>query len=284
LPRLTISNIAAARFGIEEGSVKNHHAAGAQAYLQSSIYCDIASDALGLAARNIVHGQASDREKAVSLFYWVRDNIKYELGLKSDTASSTLLKGSGSCINKANLVVALLRVIGIPAGFHIMMVKTKEYFGCLCTPRFNRFMSERSIHAYGAVSIGGKWLKIDPSDDIRLSNSTRHIAVQATPISFDGCFNACLHIRPDHIISDSIVPAADVDEILSKKRRVPATALEVMNQYLGYLRRHGIRYVHPAEVERDFFRGWRPRGRHCMRSSWSWRGKWIVLQEVKLPS
>jgi transglutaminase-like putative cysteine protease len=78
----------------------------------------------------------------VSLFYWVRDNIEYELGLKSDTASSTLLRGSGSCINKANLVVALLRALGIPAGFHIMTVKTRAYFSCLCTPCFNKFMSE----------------------------------------------------------------------------------------------------------------------------------------------
>jgi hypothetical protein len=56
-------SVAAARFGIEEGSMNDHHAAGAQAYLQESIYCDIASNAVGLAARNIVHGQASDREK-----------------------------------------------------------------------------------------------------------------------------------------------------------------------------------------------------------------------------
>jgi len=56
--------------------------------------------------------------------------------------------------------VALLRALGIPAGFHVMAVKTKEYFGCLCTPRFNRFMSDRSVHVYGAVLLGGKWLKI----------------------------------------------------------------------------------------------------------------------------
>jgi hypothetical protein len=114
-------------------------------------------------------------------------------------------------------------------------------------------MSERSFHVYGAVCIGGRWLKIDPSDDIELSQATRHLAVQATPVAFDGCADACLHIEPVHVIADSTVPAVSVDALFSKKRKVPACAIEVMNQYLEYLRRNGLRYRHPAEVEHAFF-------------------------------
>jgi len=186
-------------------------------------------------------------------FDWVRDNIEYQLGLTSESASETLQKGAGSCIHKSNLLVALLRTSGIPSGFHMMRVKTREYLGSLCTPRFNQFMSEESLHVYCAAYIDGKWLKLDPSDDIRFCNSIAHLCYQATPVHFDGFKDALVQLNPDHVLSDTSEAIPSVDDIFMKPRRVPKVVLEVFNLYLDFLRRKCIWYDRVEDVESDFF-------------------------------
>lgn len=218
-----------------------------------SLYCDCQSEIIRRAAGNIIHGTESQEEMAVAIFYWVRDNIKYELGLIPDSASATLVRGAGSCTNKANLTVALLRAVGFSAGFHVMEVKTREYFGALCTERFARYMSERSLHIYCSVFIRDRWIKVDPSDDIRLSNSTRHLAFQATPVRFDGRSDAVLHLDPSHVLSDSQHRLATVDSILAKPRRIPAAAVDLMNFYLDHLRNCCIWNSSVESIENDFF-------------------------------
>lgn len=222
-------------------------------YLKPTQFCDSDSNWIRRAAANLKGQYHTDKMVAKKAFEWVRDNIEYQLGLTAESASETLLKGAGSCIHKSNLLVAVLRTLGIPAGFHLMRVKTREYFGALCTPRFNQFMSEESLHVYCAAQINGTWVRIDPSDDMRFCNAINHLCYQATPVHFDGQTDARIQLNPDHVLADSHETIASVDHIFNKPRRVPKMVLEVFNLYLDFLRRKCIWYNRVEDIENDFF-------------------------------
>lgn len=222
-------------------------------FLSPSKFCDSESKIIGQAAKNISHNSTSQIETARRIFYWVRDNIKWELGLTPDTASDTLLRGAGSCTNKANLAVALWRYLGIPAGYHVMEVKARRYLGVLCTETFGQFMKETSLHTYCSILLDGKWIKVDPTDDVRLSNSVQHLVFQARKVEFDGSNDARLHLDPEHVIHDPPVPLASVDEVLGKKRRLDTVAGEVMNMYLDFMRDQCIWHDSVETMEVSFF-------------------------------
>ena len=67
-----------------------------------------------------VAGEGSDREKALRLYYAVRDDLRYDpyntpMQREAYRASATLAAGHGYCVNKAGLMAAVCRAIGIPA-------------------------------------------------------------------------------------------------------------------------------------------------------------------------
>ncbi len=68
-------------------------------------------------ARHLTADAGSEREAAVRLFDFVRDEIPYRFGPWGLCASETLARGEGSCTNKANLLVALLRAAGTAAAY-----------------------------------------------------------------------------------------------------------------------------------------------------------------------
>lgn len=222
-------------------------------FLGPTRFCDSEHKLIRSAASNIARGCDSSSAYAQRVFYWVRDNIRYELGLAADAASETLLKGAGSCTNKANLAVALLRARNVPACFHLMQVHTRDYLGPLCTPRFSMFMSYKSIHTYLGVQLAGRWIKIDPTDDVAFTNSARHLARQATPVEFDGESDARLLIDPAHVILDDPERYASIDHVLGKRRTVNDAALCVMNAYMRYMRERCIVHETIEELEECFF-------------------------------
>jgi transglutaminase-like putative cysteine protease len=72
------------------------------------------------AAKRLTAGCSSDQEKAVKLFYFVRDKIKYNMYMISvfieDFRASRVLEwGKGYCVQKAVLLAALGRASGIPS-------------------------------------------------------------------------------------------------------------------------------------------------------------------------
>src|SRR5919206_4111601 len=65
-------------------------------------------------------GATTDREKAVALFYAVRDGIRYDPYSMCDDpdtyrASTVLRSGVSYCIPKSVLLAAAARAVGIPA-------------------------------------------------------------------------------------------------------------------------------------------------------------------------
>lgn len=66
---------------------------------------------------------SSDKEKAIAIFNYIRDDVEFFIDPYFETASNTLKAVKGFCASKANLQVALLRAVNIPARYHIFHVK-----------------------------------------------------------------------------------------------------------------------------------------------------------------
>ncbi len=205
-------------------------------FLISSKYCDFKTASVYKKARNITGGSKDDRERAVALFYWVRDNILYRVGMWQRTASATLQEGEGTCTNKSNLLVAFLRANGIPAGYGVMKVLGQQYFGPIALPILRSMVSKYSVHIYTVVYLGGKWIKCDPSDDIVLSSNTAHFNSTTALIDWDGKNDAILNLDKKHVIKDEY-PFYSIDHIINKKsKRGRGIAVKVGNIFINYLR------------------------------------------------
>lgn len=97
-------------------------------FLAATPMCDSGTSTVRTLAEVVTRDAGDTREAAVALFYWIRDRIEYTMGDWNWKASETLRLRKGTCSNKANLLVAMARSLGIPAGFHIQYVTTEGFF------------------------------------------------------------------------------------------------------------------------------------------------------------
>ena len=129
-------------------------------------------------------------ERAVSLYYAVRDGIRYNPFLdfsKEDAfrASACLQTGEGFCIGKAALLAACARVDGIPARVGFADVKNH-----LTTPALRARMGTDLFvyHGYTELLLEGKWVKATPAFNVELC---RRFKVK--PLEFDGREDSIFH-------------------------------------------------------------------------------------------
>lgn len=229
------------------------------AFLAPSPWCDADHPAVRYLAHEITRGLRTPREKAVALFYWVRDEVRYTLGNWNWTASETLALRLGTCSNKANLLVAMARAVGIPAGFHVMDIRTRNYFAGALIPMIRRVVRETSVHLYATVFLDGRWVKCDATDDRPLSESIVGVIPHAATVEFNGRDDATHGFAPDAIIADH-GPLPSVDRLLSRRAGFSEACRRVFGHYVCFMRDHGARYAltdpdGKATIERDF-RAW----------------------------
>jgi len=129
-------------------------------------------------------------EKAVKLYYAVRDGIWYDpyspFYLSEHYRASNVLKsGRGYCVSKAALLCALGRACEIPArvGFatvrnHLASRQLIEFLGT------NLFV----FHGFTEFYLNGCWIKATPAFNAELCN--RH---HVTPLEFDGRRDSIFH-------------------------------------------------------------------------------------------
>jgi transglutaminase-like putative cysteine protease len=158
-------------------------------YLASGRYIDSVHPAVaGFAQRNI---QGKDeRERAVSLYYAVRDKIRYNPFLDFSKpevfrASAVLEAGEGFCIGKAALLAACARAAGIEARVGFADVKNH-----LTTPRLAETMGSDLFvyHGYTELRIDGRWVKATPAFNLALCTRFR-----VKPLEFDGREDSIFH-------------------------------------------------------------------------------------------
>jgi transglutaminase-like putative cysteine protease len=105
------------------------------AHLRATKLCNSDHPAVRDRAKALVQGASTPKDKALEIFYFVRDAIPFDATLDIwEKASETLDKRVNDYCNKVNLQVALLRAAGIPARCHLVQVR-KEVLRAFI-PRF----------------------------------------------------------------------------------------------------------------------------------------------------
>jgi transglutaminase-like putative cysteine protease len=158
-------------------------------FLSASRYIDSAHPLVVAFSGKNTKGN-DERERAVSLYYAVRDGIRYNPFLdftRSDAfrASAVLESGQGFCIGKASLLAACARAAGIGARVGFADVKNH-----LTTPRLAETMGSDLFvyHGYTEMRIDGKWVKATPAFNLALCKRFR-----VKPLEFDGREDSIFH-------------------------------------------------------------------------------------------
>ncbi len=134
--------------------------------------------------------RASETERAVRLYYAVRDQIRYDpyrIDLTTDgmKASTTLSNRHGWCVSKAILLAACCRSIGIPARLGFADVRNH-----LSTERMRERMQTDIFywHGYTEILLESNWVKATPAFNIELCERFGLL-----PLEFDGLSDSLYH-------------------------------------------------------------------------------------------
>src|SRR3990167_7186010 len=110
-------------------------------------------------------GGASDRDRALRLYYAVRDDLRYDpyntpMKREAYRASATPAAGHGYCVNKAGVMAAVCRAAGIPARVGYADVRNH-----MTTRRLAELMGSDVFfyHGYTDVWLDGRWVKATPA-------------------------------------------------------------------------------------------------------------------------
>jgi len=159
-------------------------------YLQPTFFIDCDNPRIKELAEEITRGQHDNIEKAVSLFYYARDQVKYSLYTRKSCpedfrASNILAVGKGFCVQKAIVLAALARAVNIPAalGFarlrnNIIPEKTKEWLRGDLLP----------FHGFTELYLDDKWVIATPAFDREMCEKAGIM-----PVEFDGKKDAKFH-------------------------------------------------------------------------------------------
>lgn len=159
-------------------------------YLRATYFLDCDSGPVRDFAKAAAGGAGTDREKAVKLFYAVRDEIRYDpydidLTREGFRASTILTRKYGYCVAKAIVLCAAARACGIPSRLGFADVKNH-----LTTERLKAMMKTDVFffHGYSELFIEGLWVKATPTFNLSLC-----IRFGVKALDFDGRHDALLH-------------------------------------------------------------------------------------------
>lgn len=141
-------------------------------------------------AEETTRNASSARQRAVALFYAVRDGIRYDpytiSASRADYCASAVLGSeSAYCIPKAVLLAASTRAVGIPTRLGFADVRnhlaSEKLLARLGTDLF-------IYHGYVEMWLGQRWVKATPAFNVELC---QRFGVH--PLEFDGRHDALFH-------------------------------------------------------------------------------------------
>ncbi|MHA2267439.1 MAG: transglutaminase-like domain-containing protein [Promethearchaeota archaeon] len=137
-------------------------------YLQPTEFFDSDNNTVIEKAKEITNGLKTEKEKAIALFYWVRDEIRYNMRLfipkikKNFVASNVIQERQGFCVSKSILLSTLARAVGIPARIHLVDLINHKISQKVIDLMQTNVMH---YHGYSEFYLEGKWVKLTPSFD-----------------------------------------------------------------------------------------------------------------------
>jgi len=153
-------------------------------YLQPTSFLDCDHPAVREFSRSVTEGAQDAVERAVRLFYAVRDRIRYDpfavrLEREQYVASAVLAACSAYCLPKAILLAAAARASGIPAAIGL-----SDVVNHLTTDKLKARMGGQTLfihHGYAVLHVDGRWVKAAPAFNIELCER-----FHVRPTEFDG--------------------------------------------------------------------------------------------------
>jgi transglutaminase-like putative cysteine protease len=158
-------------------------------YLKAGRYIDSDDASIAAFAKQHVKG-GNDKQRAISLYYAIRDDIRYNPFLDFSQpavfqASAVLAAGEGFCIGKAALLAACGRAAGLETRVGFADVKNH-----LTSPRLIETMGSDLFvyHGFAEFRLGGRWVKCTPAFNLALCRRFR-----VKPLEWDGETDSIFH-------------------------------------------------------------------------------------------
>ena len=195
-------------------------------YLQPNEFFDFNKKSVSKKAFEITDNLTSDKEKAIALFYWVRDEVKYNMLTyvpnvpANFKASITLRRRNGFCVSKSILLSSLARAIGIPARIHLV-----DLINHLISQKVIDFMGTNVmyVHGYSEFYLNGRWVKLTPSFDPQTALKGKFLPM----VEFDGENDAVFpkfdnqgNLFGEYLTDRGVhadLPLEDIDKIFEEK-------------------------------------------------------------------
>jgi len=159
-------------------------------YCEASAIVDSDNLAVIEFARRNIGSSPDPKGQAISLYYAVRDGIRYDpytldLSINGLKASTTLSVLRGWCVSKAIVLAACCRVMKIPARLGFADVRNH-----LTTARMRSIMKTDVFywHGYTSIFLDGQWVKATPAFNIELCEKFR-----LRPLEFNGMTDSIYH-------------------------------------------------------------------------------------------
>jgi transglutaminase-like putative cysteine protease len=159
-------------------------------YLKSTYFINSDSPEIIAYASATCFSKDTDIDRAIALYYGVRDDIRYDPYSVEDNrealrANSVLKRKAGFCVAKAVLLAAVLRSQNIPARLGFADVKNH-----LVTQRLKALMETDLFlyHGYIEVFLNDKWVKATPAFNLSLCQN-----FNVKPLEFDGIHDSLIH-------------------------------------------------------------------------------------------
>jgi transglutaminase-like putative cysteine protease len=166
------------------------HAPDMSVYLEATSYIDCDHPHVVRHAEAAVGDATSDMDRAIRLFYAVRDGIRYNpyaFSFEPEAYRASVISDTRNnfCIPKAILLAADARALGIPARLGFADVRNH-----LTTERLRALMKTDLFvfHGFAELLLDGRWVKATPAFDAALC---KRFGVR--PLEFDGKNDALFH-------------------------------------------------------------------------------------------
>ena len=159
-------------------------------HLSPTFYIDSDHPDVIAFAHNAIEGATTDAEKSAQLYLAVRDKLWYDpynirLEPNEMRASAVIGRGKGYCGEKAVVLAAVARAVGIPARLDFADVKNH-----ISSPRLVEHLKSDvfAFHGLTQLFVNGKWVKATPAFNKELCAK-----FNVAPLEFNGLEDSVFH-------------------------------------------------------------------------------------------
>lgn len=182
-------------------------------YLAASAVIDYHCGAIQTLAAEISAANPNETDRARAAFHYVRDRIPhtFDAGRQESTcaASEVLALGHGTCYAKSHLLAAILRAMGIPAGFGYQLLVLDD----------DEPETRLVLHGFNAVCLSEaqRWIRLDargnkPGVEAHFDLAQETLAFPVREQLGERMFQT-IHAQPLAAVVDTLTGSRDAEEL-----------------------------------------------------------------------